>query len=114
MKWAMEKAGAGVPSVNRITLLRDSDGDVVAEILTLFIERLNSPFGMALIGNDFYVANTDAVVKFPKAEGETRILGAGTKVLVLPARQINHHWTKNHLASLDGSRLYVTVGSNSN
>lgn len=114
MKWVMSKAGAGVPSANRITLLRDADGDGVAETRTVFIEGLNSPFGMALIGNDLYVANTDAVVKFPHTEGETRIVQPGTKVLDLPAGQINHHWTKNLLASTDGSRLYVTVGSNSN
>jgi glucose/arabinose dehydrogenase len=80
----------------------------------VFIEGLNSPFGMALIGNDFYVANSDAVMKFPYSEGETRIVQPGIKVLDLPAGPINHHWTKNLLASRDGSRLYVTVGSNSN
>jgi glucose/arabinose dehydrogenase len=114
MKWAMNKVGAGVPSANRITLLRDADGDGVAETRTVFIEGLNSPFGMALVGNDFYVANTDAVVMFPYTEGETRIAQPGIKVLDLPAGLINHHWTKNILASRDGSRLYVTVGSNSN
>jgi glucose/arabinose dehydrogenase len=114
MNWVMNKAGAGVPSANRITLLRDANNDGVAEIRTVFIEGLNSPFGMTLIGNDFYVANTDAVVKFPYAKGETRIDQPGTKVLDLPAGQINHHWTKNILASPDGSKLYVTVGSNSN
>ena len=114
MKWVMNKAGAGVLSANRITLLRDADGDGVAEMQTVFVDGLNSPFGMALIGNDFYVANTDAVVKFPYTEGKTRIDQPGTKVLDLPAGQINHHWTKNLLASRDGSRLYVTVGSNSN
>jgi len=114
MKWAMNKAGAGMPSANRITLLRDSDGDGVAETRTPFIEGLNSPFGMALIGHDFYVANTDALVKFHYNDGETQIAQPGIKVLDLPAGPINHHWTKNILASQDGSRLYVTVGSNSN
>jgi glucose/arabinose dehydrogenase len=114
MGWVMAKAGAGVPSANRITLLRDTDGDGVAETRTVFIEGLNSPFGMALIGNDFYVANTDTVVKFPYAVGETRISQPGTKVLDLPAGHINHHWTKNLVASPDGSKFYVTVGSNSN
>ena len=114
MGWVMNKAGAGVPSANRITLLRDTDGDGVAETRTVFIGGLNSPFGMALIGNDFYVANTDAVVRFPYTEGVTRIAQPGTKVLDLPAGQINHHWTKNLMASPDGSKLYVTVGSNSN
>jgi len=99
MKWVMSKAGAGVPSANRITLLRDADGDGLAETRTAFIEGLNSPFGMALIGNDFYVANTDAVVRFPYIEGETRITGPGIKIIDLPAGAINHHWTKNLLAS---------------
>jgi len=113
-KQVMGKAGANVPSANRITLLRDSDADGVAESRTVFIEGLNSPFGMALVGNDFYVANTDAVLRFSYTEGETRITQPGTKVLDLPGGAINHHWTKNLLASQDGSRLYVTVGSNSN
>ncbi|MGZ8159681.1 MAG: PQQ-dependent sugar dehydrogenase [Methylobacter sp.] len=114
MKRVMSKAGSRVPSANRITLLRDADGDGVAEKRSVFIEGLNSPFGMALVGNDFYVANSDALVRFPYTEGETRITQPGTKVLDLPAGPINHHWTKNLLASQDGSRLYVTVGSNSN
>jgi glucose/arabinose dehydrogenase len=114
MKWVMSKAGAAVPSANRITLLRDSNGDGVAEIRTVFIDGLNSPFGMALIGKDFYVANSDAVMKFTYNKGENRITQPGIKVLDLPAGLINHHWTKNLIASLDGSLLYVTVGSNSN
>ncbi|QPK61597.1 sorbosone dehydrogenase family protein [Methylomonas sp. LL1] len=114
MKWAMNKAGAGMPSANRITLLRDSDGDGVAETRTVFIEELNSPFGMALVGDNFYVANTDALIKFHYNDGETHIAEPGIKVLDLPAGPINHHWTKNLLASRDGTRLYVTVGSNSN
>lgn len=114
MKQVLNKVGAGVPSANRITLLRDANGDGVAETRAVFIEGLHSPFGMALIGNDFYVANSDAVMRFPYVEGETRIVQPGTKVLDLPAGPINHHWTKNLLASRDGSRLYVTVGSNSN
>lgn len=114
MKQVLKKVGAGAPSANRITLLRDDDGDGVAETRTVFIEGLNSPFGMALIGNNFYVANSDAVMRFPYTEGETRIAQQGTMVLDLPAGPINRHWTKNLLASRDGSRLYVTVGSNSN
>ncbi|MCD2453155.1 sorbosone dehydrogenase family protein [Methylicorpusculum oleiharenae] len=114
VKLAMNKAGAGRPSANRITLLRDEDRDGVAETRTVFFEGLNSPFGMALIGNDFYVANTDALMKFHYNGGETRITQNGVKVLDLPGGPINHHWTKNVLASPDGSRLYVTVGSNSN
>ena len=108
------RAGAGVPSADRITLLRDADGDGVAETRTVFLERLHSPFGMALVGRDLYVANTDAVVRFPYAGGETRIDAPGVKVADLPAGPRNHHWTKNIIASRDGARLYVTVGSNSN
>ena len=109
----MKRAGAGVPSADRITLLRDTDGDGVADLRTAFIEHLHSPFGMALVGSDFYVANADALVRFPYTEGETQIDAAPEKVTDLPAG-INHHWTKNVIASQDGSRLYVTVGSNSN
>ena len=114
MKRLKSKAGAGTPSANRITLLRDADGDGVAETRTVFVEGLNSPFGMALVGNDFYVANSDAVLRFPYARGETRIAAPGIKVVDLPGGPINHHWTKNLIASVDGSKLYVTVGSNSN
>lgn len=114
MNLVMDKAGAGVPSANRITLLRDSDGDGVAETRTVFLEGLNSPFGMTMVGKDFYVADTDALLKFTYIEGETRITQSGIKILDLPAGSINHHWTKNVIANRDGSRLYVTVGSNSN
>ena len=110
----MSRAGAGVPSANRITLLRDTDGDGKAETRTVFLEGLFSPFGMALVGKDFYVANADAVVRFPYEEGQTRITAAPVKVVDLPGGPINHHWTKNIIASPDGSKLYVTVGSNSN
>ena len=114
MKKVMKRAGAGVPSANRITLLRDADADGVAETRTVFLGGLNSPFGMALVGRDLYVADTDAVLRFPYKGGETQITGPGVKVVDLPAGPINHHWTKNIIASRDGSRLYVTVGSNSN
>jgi glucose/arabinose dehydrogenase len=114
MKAAQAKAGAGVASANRITLLRDADGDGVAEVAGVFIDHLNSPFGMALVGEALYVANTDAVLKFPYHAGETSISGPGVKVTDLPAGPINHHWTKNIIASADGSSLYATVGSNSN
>jgi len=109
----MQKAGSGVPSANRITLLRDG-GNGVAQTRSAFIEGLNSPFGMALIGNDLYVADSDAVLRFAYVAGATQIATQGTKVIDLPAGRINHHWTKNLLASADGSKLYVTVGSNSN
>jgi glucose/arabinose dehydrogenase len=113
-KTVQGRAGAGVPSANRIMLLRDADGDGVAETRTVFLDKLNSPFGMALVGTTLYVANTDAVVKFPYVNGETRIAAPGTKVTDLPAGTINHHWTKNIIASVDGTKLYATAGSNSN
>ena len=113
MKKAMKKAGSAVPSANRITLLRDADGDGVPETRTAFLEGLNSPFGMALIGEHFYVANADAIVRYPYRTGQTRVTAAPHKVTDLPAG-INHHWTKNVIATRDGSKLYVTVGSNSN
>jgi glucose/arabinose dehydrogenase len=114
IKLLMKRAGAGVPSANRITLLRDSDGNGVVETRTVFLDGLNSPFGMALIDNDFYVADTDAVLRFPYTTGETQIKAPGVKVVDLPAGPINHHWTKNLIPSQDGSKLYMTVGSNSN
>lgn len=114
MKKVMARAGAGVPSANRITLLRDADGDGVAETKTPFLEGLNSPFGMALVGDKLYVANTDAVMRYDYKPGQTRIEGAGVKVLDLPGGPRNHHWTKNLIASEDGSKLYITTGSNSN
>ena len=110
----LKKAGAGVQSANRITLLRDADGDGIAETKTVFLKDLNSPFGMALIGENFYVADTDAILRFPYKEGETHITTRGTKVADLPAGPLNHHWTKNIIASRDGKYLYATVGSNSN
>jgi glucose/arabinose dehydrogenase len=113
-KAVMAKAGAKVPSANRITLLRDADGDGVAEVKTVFIEGLNSPFGMALVGDQLYVANTDSIVKFTYPPGATKLDGAGTKLTDLPGGERNHHWTKNIIASRDGSKLYATVGSNSN
>jgi glucose/arabinose dehydrogenase len=114
MKRVMKKAGAGVPSANRITLLRDADGDGVAEVKSVFLENLVSPFGMTLVGNDLYIANSDALVRVPYTTGATRITQAPVKVVDLPGGPLNHHWTKNVIASPDGSRLFVTVGSNSN
>lgn len=107
-------AGAGVRSPDRIMLLRDKNGDGIAETHTVFLKNLHSPFGMALIGDDLYVANTDAVMRFKYQDGATEITTPGTKVADLPAGPINHHWTKNIIASKDGSKLYATVGSNSN
>lgn len=110
----MAKAGASVPSANRITLLRDADGDGVPEQRSVLLEGLFSPFGMALVDNWLYVANADAVVRFPYKTGETAISAPAEKVVDLPGGPINHHWTKNILASPDGRYLYATVGSNSN
>ena len=114
MRYFMKRAGAAVASANRITLLRDADHDGFVELRTAFLEGLNSPFGMALIGDTLYVANTDAIWAFRYAPGMVSIADRGAKVFDLPAGSINHHWTKNLLATSDGSRLYVTVGSNSN
>jgi glucose/arabinose dehydrogenase len=114
MARAIKRAGGAVPSANRIMLLRDADHDGVAEIRSVLLKGLNSPFGMTLIGNWLYVANTDAIVKFPYSPDATEITAPGEKVADLPAGQINHHWTKNIIASEDGSKLYATVGSNSN
>ncbi|MED7670696.1 sorbosone dehydrogenase family protein [Pseudomonas moraviensis subsp. stanleyae] len=114
MKKVMGKAGAGVPSPNRITLLRDADHDGVAETRTVFLQNLNSPFGMTLVGNDLYVADTDRLLRFNYEPGATEIKTQPIKVVDLPGGTLNHHWTKNVIASKDGSKLYVTVGSNSN
>ncbi len=114
MKKAMKRAGSAVPSANRITLLRDSDGDGRADLRSTFLANLNSPFGIDLVGDTLYVANTDALMRFPYQDGDTAISAAGVKVADLPGGALNHHWTKNVIASRDGSRLYVTVGSNSN
>ena len=109
-----KKAGGASPSANRITLLRDADGDGVAEVRAPFLAGLNSPFGMALVGNLLYIANADAVVKVPYVTGQTEISAAVTNVTDLPQGSHNHHWVKNILASPDGKRLYAAIGSNSN
>jgi glucose/arabinose dehydrogenase len=114
MKKVMARAGAGVPSANRITLLRDADGDGVAETRSVLLHGLNSPFGMALVGDTLYVADSDAVLRFPYVPGALSITAPGTLVAALPAGRINHHWTKNIIASPDGRHLYATIGSNSN
>ena len=113
-KMVMGMAGADTPSANRITLLRDHDGDGTAETRSTFISGLNSPFGMALVGDSFYVADTDAVLRFTYKTGATQLTGQGEKIVDLPAGPRNYHWTKNIIASPDGTKLYVTVGSNSN
>jgi glucose/arabinose dehydrogenase len=109
----MERAGAQVPSPNRITLLRDADGDGVAEVRQPFMQNLNSPFGVVLVGNELFIANADALVKVPYTAGQTSVTASPTRVTDLPAG-INHHWTKNVIANREGTMLYVTVGSNSN
>ncbi|MFM9865586.1 MAG: PQQ-dependent sugar dehydrogenase [Micropepsaceae bacterium] len=114
MGLVMQRAGAAVPSANRITLLRDVNGDGVAELRTVFLEGLNSPFGMALVGDDFFVANTDAILRFAYSAGQTKINGPGTKLAGLPGGPLNHHWTKGLIASGDRTKLYASVGSNSN
>lgn len=107
-------AGAKAKSANRITLLRDADGDGKYEQRSVFLDHLNSPFGVALVGNDLYVANADALIRFPYVTGDTRITAPGQKLVDLPGGPINHHWTKSLVASPDGSKLYLGVGSNSN
>ncbi len=114
MSIVKKKMGAAVPSANRISLLRDADGDGVAELRTVFLENLNSPFGMALVGEMLYVANTDGIVRFPYRTGDTRIAARPELVAPLPAGPINYHWTRNILPSRDGGKLFATVGSNSN
>jgi glucose/arabinose dehydrogenase len=110
-----KRAGSGKnPSANRITLLRDTKGDGVADVRTVFVSGLNSPVGMVLVGNSLYVANTDSIVRFPYTIGETQITTAGTKLVDLPGGALNHHWTKTLVANADGTKLYVGVGSNSN
>jgi glucose/arabinose dehydrogenase len=111
---AMKTAGAATKSADRISLLRDADGDGRAETRTTFLQGLNSPFGMTLVGHKLYVANTDAIVAFPYSDGETTISAPGERIVSLPSGPINHHWTKDVIGSPDGTRLYVTVGSNSN
>ncbi|WCT72547.1 sorbosone dehydrogenase family protein [Sphingomonas naphthae] len=110
----MKRAGSNTPSANRITLLRDADGDGVAETRSVLIADLFSPFGMALVGDELYIANADALVKVPFKVGQTKIDAKPVKVIDLPGGPINHHWTKNVIASRDGKLLYITVGSNSN
>lgn len=114
MGWVQSLAGARSKAPNRITLLRDNNGDGAAELRTVFLDHLNSPFGVVLVGQDLYVANTDAIIRYPYAEGQTSISAPGTKLTDLPGGPIDHHWTKSMVASPDGSKLYVGVGSNSN
>jgi glucose/arabinose dehydrogenase len=113
MRKFFKKAGAATPSANRVTVLRDANCDGIAETRSIILRDLTSPFGMALVGDALYVANADAVVKFPYRTGQLTITSPATHVVDLPAGR-NHHWTKSMIASADGKRLYVGVGSNSN
>jgi glucose/arabinose dehydrogenase len=106
--------GGGGPPPQRITLLRDADGDGKPEQQSVLVDHLNSPFGVAMVGGDLYVANTDAILRYPFTPGQTKITAKGQKVIDLPGGLIDHHWTKSLVASPDGSKLYAGVGSNSN
>jgi glucose/arabinose dehydrogenase len=110
----VKKAHSSAKGGNRITLLRDADGDGVPELRTVFLTGLHSPFGVVLVGNDLYVANTDGIMRYPYQTGETKITDPGTLLTPLPGGPIDHHWTKSLTASPDGSKLYAGVGSNSN
>jgi len=110
----MKRAGSGVPSANRITLLRGVSDTGAAVTRTTFLQGLSSPFGIAASGSNLYIANTDSLLQFNYQEGATQLSGPGTKVMDLPAGPVNHHWTKNVIANRAGTRLYVTIGSNSN
>ena len=115
MALLMARSGSGrEPSANRITLLRDADGDGVAELRTVLLEGLNSPFGLVQLGDSLFVANTDAIRRYPFRPGQTRIDDPGTQLTALPGGPLNHHWTKNLVASEDGRSLFVSIGSNSN
>jgi glucose/arabinose dehydrogenase len=114
MGWFMSFAHGKGKGGNRITLLRDADGDGVPEVRSVLVDHLFSPFGVALVGQDLYVANTDAIVRYPYAPGDTKISAPGATLTELPGGPIDHHWTKSLVASSDGARLYVGVGSNSN
>jgi glucose/arabinose dehydrogenase len=116
MGWveSISTSGGSTGKSNRITLLRDTNGDGVPDVRSVFLDNLNSPFGVALVGNDLYVADTDAIVRYPYRESDTKISAPGTMLTPLPGGPIDHHWTKSLVASPDGTLLYVGVGSNSN
>ncbi len=107
MGLVMQRAGAATPSANRISLLRDTDGDGVADQRSVLLAGLNSPFGMALVGQSLYVATTDAVLRFPYQTGDTQITQPGVPLVALPGGAINHHWTKNLIASAELCTLVI-------
>jgi len=112
--WVEKKAHSSTKAGNRIVLLRDADGNGITKMQTVFLDHLHSPFGVVLVGNDLYVADTDAVMRYPYQEGQTQITAPGTKLTDLPGGPIDHHWTKSLTAGPDGTKLYAGVGSNSN
>jgi glucose/arabinose dehydrogenase len=116
MSWVESFATSGGRQTgsNRITLLRDTHGTGTPDVRTVFLDHLHSPFGVALVGDDLYVAETDGIRRYAYVTGETSIAGIGTVLTPLPGGPIDHHWTKSLVASEDGSKLYVGVGSNSN
>src|SRR6185369_7975671 len=114
MNWMEKKVHSAVKVGNRIILLRDANGDGVPELRTTFLDHLDHPFGVALVGSDLYVANTGSVVRYPYQTGDTQITAPGVRLTDLPGGPIDHHWTKSLTASPDGKLLYVGVGSNSN
>jgi hypothetical protein len=114
MNWIEQQAHSSVKAGMRILLFRDTNGDGIPDTQTVFLDHLHSPFGMVLVGNDFYVANTDGVMHYPYQDGQTQITAPGNLVTPLPGGPIDHHWTKSLTASPDGSKLYAGVGSNSN
>jgi glucose/arabinose dehydrogenase len=114
MKLFMKRAGAAVETPNKIILLSDTNGDGVADTRNVLLENLNSPFGMAYQDGYLYIAESDAILRFPYNGTDEAITQNGEKIADLPGGPINHHWTKNIIASEDGKYLYATVGSNSN
>jgi glucose/arabinose dehydrogenase len=114
MNWVEAMTHSRTEPGQRILLFRDAHGDGQPELKTVFIDHMNSPFGVVLVGNDLYVANTDAVLRFSYTAGQTRITAPGVKLCDLPGGPIDHHWTKSLTASQDGTKLYAGVGSNSN
>jgi glucose/arabinose dehydrogenase len=113
-RWIVGRVGAGVPSANRLILLRDSHGNGVADVRSVILDGLHSPYGIALIDDQLFIADTDAIREYPYHAGQMHIDDRWSILTALPAGRLNHHWTKNLVASPDGRFLYVSIGSNSN